>query len=387
MLKRAASHLKGMATGFVNNAINGAIGGFTSGFAPSISGNQAKVAAELLKKSPLEIDKSPKEKLNADPLQFSFIQYPIDLQNNDLGHYIIFYALSNKYDTPTTDLMVSAKMGAQVSFGTAAGDTDTGTATRLSNIRSLKNGQSIPPVKSENSVLSKFPSHTQTTAAIALYMPPGVSVKYSMSYDVQGTELSGTIANALGKAKSATNTAGQVKEVMRGLAGGLGSVGKKLIDEIGDNLSLGQPTQLLSKALGVAMNPHQEQFFEKPEFRSFDYTFDFWPKNEKEMDAVNKIIFLFKYHMHPTLDKASGGRLFKVPSEFEIHYANLGRENTYLNKISRCVLKDMSVKYGTDEQFSTFIPDTKGAAPVNTSLTLTFQENQFITKQDIYEGY
>jgi len=387
MLKRAASHLKGMATGFVNNAINGAIGGFTSGFAPSISGNQAKVAAELLKKSPLEIDKSPKEKLNADPLQFSFIQYPIDLQNNDLGHYIIFYALSNKYDTPTTDLMVSAKMGAQVSFGTAAGDTDTGTATRLSNIRSLKNGQSIPPVKSENSVLSKFPSHTQTTAAIALYMPPGVSVKYSMSYDVQGTELSGTIANALGKAKSATNTAGQVKEVMRGLAGGLGSVGKKLIDEIGDSLSLGQPTQLLSKALGVAMNPHQEQFFEKPEFRSFDYTFDFWPKNEKEMDAVNKIIFLFKYHMHPTLDKASGGRLFKVPSEFEIHYANLGRENTYLNKISRCVLKDMSVKYGTDEQFSTFIPDTKGAAPVNTSLTLTFQENQFITKQDIYEGY
>jgi len=387
MLKRAASHLKGMATGFVNNAINGAIGGFTSGFAPSISGNQAKVAAELLKKSPLEIDKSPKEKLNADPLQFSFIQYPIDLQNNDLGHYIIFYALSNKYDTPTTDLMVSAKMGAQVSFGTAAGDFDTGTATRLSNIRSLKNGQSIPPVKSENSVLSKFPSHTQTTAAIALYMPPGVSVKYSMSYDVQGTELSGTIANALGKAKSATNTAGQVKEVMRGLAGGLGTVGKKLIDEIGDNLSLGQPTQLLSKALGVAMNPHQEQFFEKPEFRSFDYTFDFWPKNEKEMDAVNKIIFLFKYHMHPTLDKASGGRLFKVPSEFEIHYANLGRENTYLNKISRCVLKDMSVKYGTDEQFSTFIPDTKGAAPVNTSLTLTFQENQFITKQDIYEGY
>tara|TARA_R110000822_G_scaffold310106_2_gene441430 strand:- start:272 stop:1432 length:1161 start_codon:yes stop_codon:yes gene_type:complete len=386
MLKRAASHLKGMSTGFVNNAINAA-GGFTSGFTSAISGNQSKVAAELLKKSPLEIDKSPKEKLGADPLQFSFIQYPIDLQNIDLGHYIVFYALSNNYDSPSTDLMVSAKMGAQISVGTAAGDFDTGTATRLTNIRKSQSNQSIPSVKAENSVLSKFPSHTQTTAAIALYMPPGVGVTYKMSYATEATELSGTIANALGKAKSATGTSGQIKEVLRGTAAGMGAIGKKLLDGFGDAFSLGKPSQLMSKAFGVAMNPHEEQFFEKPEFRSFDYTFDFWPKNEKEMDAVNKIIFLFKYHMHPTLDQAAGGVMFKVPSEFDIEYYNLGRQNTYLNKISRCVLKDMSVKYGTEEQFSTFIPDTKGAAPVTTSLTLTFQENQFITKQDIYEGY
>ena len=36
MLKRASSHLKGMATGFVNKAISG-VSGITSGFAPSIS--------------------------------------------------------------------------------------------------------------------------------------------------------------------------------------------------------------------------------------------------------------------------------------------------------------------------------------------------------------
>jgi len=144
MLKRAASHLKGMSTGFVNNAINAA-GGFTSGFTSAISGNQSKVAAELLKKSPLEIDKSPKEKLGADPLQFSFIQYPIDLQNIDLGHYIVFYALSNNYDSPSTDLMVSAKMGAQISVGTAAGDFDTGTATRLTRNGSWRKSLSEPP--------------------------------------------------------------------------------------------------------------------------------------------------------------------------------------------------------------------------------------------------
>ena len=115
MLKRASSHLKGMATGFVNKAISG-VSGITSGFAPSISGNQAKVAAELLKKSPLEIDYSTKEKMDNDPLQFSYIQYPIDLTQNELGHYILFYAISNKFDNASQDLMIAGQLGNKINL-------------------------------------------------------------------------------------------------------------------------------------------------------------------------------------------------------------------------------------------------------------------------------
>ena len=139
----------------------------------------------------------------------------------------------------------------------------------------------------------------------------------------------------------------------------------------------------MSKAFGVAINPHEEQFFEKPNFRSFDYNFEFFPRNREEMEAVKNIVFLFKYHMHPTLDKGAGGRLFRVPSEFEIHYAHLGEANQHLNKIARCVLKGMDVVYGPEEQFSAF----KGGAPVSTKITLQFEETQFITKDEIYEGY
>ena len=94
--------------------------------------------------------------------------------------------------------------------------------------------------------------------------------------------------------------------------------------------------------------------------------------------------------MHPGLDTSSiGGRLFKVPSEFEIHYAYFGQENEYLNKISNCVLQDMNVEYGPAEQWSAFKPDKngKGGAPVHTKVTLEFQETQFITKKEITEGY
>jgi len=387
MFKRAASHLKGMATGFLNNAIGGAVGNFTSGFGPTLSGNQSKVAAELLKKSPLEVDYDPKEKLDNDPLQFSHIQYPLDLTNNELGHYILFYALRNRFDTPQGASNI--KTAGSVTLGSTLADYDEGKTSQIKNLRELKNssGAVVTPLKSENSVLSEFPTHTETTAAIALYMPPGISVKYGMDYSLKETDLSGTIATALGKAKSAETTGDQIKAIIKGAAGAGIDIGKKLVDEVGQALELGAPSQLLSKAFGVAVNPHEEQFFEKPQFRSFDYSFEFWPKNKKEMEAVQKIIFLFKYHMHPRLDKGSGGRLFKVPSEFEIQYAHLGRQNTYLNRIARCILKDMTVNYGPEEQFSTFEPDTQGAAPVTTKLTLSFQETQFLTKSDIYEGF
>ncbi|MGA1049623.1 MAG: hypothetical protein ACO3UU_16585, partial [Minisyncoccia bacterium] len=81
MFKRVSTHLKSMATGFLGNSISSAL---TSGFSQS----QGKVAAELLKKSPFEVPSSPTEKIKADPLAFSNVQYPSDLTTNGTGHYI-----------------------------------------------------------------------------------------------------------------------------------------------------------------------------------------------------------------------------------------------------------------------------------------------------------
>ena len=389
MLKRASSHLKGMATGFANKAING-VSAFKSGFANSVSGNQAKVAAQLLKKSPFEVPDSPIAKATTDPLQFSHISYPRDLESNGLGHYILFYAMTNQFGDVEGDVKAAGKIGLQVNPG-GGGAPPSKRGGLFGNIRGLATGAGTPKpftaIKTENSVLAKKVTHKTATAAISIYMPPGVKVSYSMAYDVQGTDTAGTIAKAVGDSSDAASTADSLKTLLKGGAGAGASYGKKLIDEVGESLEMGRPAQLISKSVGVAFNPHEEQFFEKPNFRSFSYSFDFWPKNEDEMEDVNKIIFLFKYHMHPGMVEGAGGRLFKVPSEFEIHYAYLGLENEYLNKISRCVLKDMNVEYGPGEQFSTFRPGAKGAPPVNTKMTLEFTETQFITKKEIAEGY
>jgi len=106
------------------------------------------------------------------------------------------------------------------------------------------------------------------------------------------------------------------------------------------------------------------------------------------MEAVRNIIFLFKYHMHPEIDlSTTGARMFKVPSEFEIHYAYLDQENEHLNKISRVVCTKCNVSYGNDEQYSTFGRDSMGAAPVKHTVELEFKETEIMTKSKIVAGY
>ena len=382
MFKKASSHLKSLATGFLSNALNNGITGFTSGLSSSLSGSQAKVASQLLKKSPLET-RDPMDAINADPLSFSYVQYPIDLTNFETGHYMLFYSIANDFGSGSNlDFKAASRVG-QVT-GTEGGIV-------IDNLRQLKNssGGQLPPVKTENSVLSSFPQNTRVTSAVALYMPPGLKVSYGMDYATEDTGLAGTVANALGRASSAANTSEQVGAVVSGVKGAAVDYGKKLVGEITGGLEMGDPIKLASKAFGVAINPHQEQFFNKPNFRSFTYEFNFWPRSPEEVKKVNDIIFLFKYHAHPELDMNSetGGRYFRVPSEYEIHYAYLDKENEYLNKISKCVLKSIDVEYGPSEQFSTFEADSVGASPVTYKMSLTFEETQFLTKKQILAGY
>jgi hypothetical protein len=115
-LTNVTNHLKTMATGFADKAsglANGLTGGIT-GLLKSASGSQAKVAAQLLKKSPFEVPDSPIAKATADPLQFSHVSYPRDLESTGLGHCMIFYAMSNSYGDVEGDLKVGGRVSSQI---------------------------------------------------------------------------------------------------------------------------------------------------------------------------------------------------------------------------------------------------------------------------------
>ena len=104
------------------------------------------------------------------------------------------------------------------------------------------------------------------------------------------------------------------------------------------------------------------------------------PRSRAEALNVRRILNLFKFHMHPELSAA--GLFYLYPSEFEIRYFFKNKENTYFDKISTCVLKNMSVDYGGDI-FSSF----DDGIPVEINLTLQFQELELLTKERIAQGY
>ena len=381
MFKRVSSHLKSLATPFLSD-IAGTVNSLVQG-QNTISGQQGKVAAQLLKKSPFEKLDSPMEALKRDPLGFSQVQYPLDLTSNELGHYILFYTLQNKFTQGGRNGSSDLNMAAKVGLVNYDGNSD----FAQPSLKSLRQG-GTPEVKVDNSVLSKLPTHSTVTSAIALYMPPGVKVSYKNSYEAEATELSGDIAKTFGNVKSAASTADQLKAIGQGAISGLGQYGKNVIGEAISMVGAGDPVKLLSKSLGVAVNPQQEQFYVGPDFRSFQYSFDFWPRSQAELDAANNIILLFKYHSHPDLELSkSGGRMFFVPSEFEIHYLHMGKQNQYMNKISKCVCTSVDVDYGPEGEFKTFVADGRGAAPVHYKLTLGFTELELMTKDKIYNGY
>ena len=361
------------------------------------NGSTAKFASALSNTGSTEKNTSPQENLKRDPLSFAGLRYPLDIGSEGLGHYIVFYCISNNFGEGTaSDKVMAARMGLTKPVTNA----EQGEEAEIKDLR-VNSGQAEPgsvnSVKANNSVLSKFPTHSKATGAIALYLPPGVKVSYAMSYETEPTDLSGQLLGTLGEAKNATSGLEALKTLAGGAAGGsIGEIGKAIGGLFG-SANVGDFVKLGSKALGVAINPHEEQFFNKPNFRTFNYAFTFFPKSEDEMEMVHNIIWLFKYHMHPGFDRSSmGGRVFKVPSEFEIFYYYKNNQNDFLNKITRCALTKMDVTYGPEGRFSSFNEYSmstglgevvKGAPPVQTNLELSFEEMTFITKSDIERGY
>ena len=111
------------------------------------------------------------------------------------------------------------------------------------------------------------------------------------------------------------------------------------------------------------------------------------PKNQDEADMIRKIIFAFKANMLPEFEGGNrAGRRLIVPNTFDIQYMYVGKTNEYLHNISTCVLQDMTVQYG-GSRYKTFDANSEGAPPVETSLSLNFQEMELITRERVFEGF
>jgi hypothetical protein len=201
--------------------------------------------------------------------------------------------------------------------------------------------------------------------AIALYIDGPPTVRYAAQYSNKDL---GTLAGLAAGGISAVASG-------EGVAGAAALFAQSAQAIAGVNIA-----DVVGSAAKVALNPFKEVLFEAIDFRTFNFKYRFFPKSVEEANSVEKIIKLFKFHMHPDL---SANKLFFIyPSEFEIAYYFENKENLYFHRLKPCVLESMDIAYG-GEQFSTF----RDGKPTEINMTLTFRETEILTKKQIRDGY
>ena len=346
--KSLKNHIGNLASGFVSGQISNFL---NSGKAK----DSGKVSAQLLKKGPFDIPDSPSQKVRENPLSFSPVQYPLDLGSNELGHYILFESGFIGYSPQVSAFRNSNE----------AGTADGGT------------------VRTTPKITAKVPGHSITTSGIALYMPNSVKVSYNQSYDTD-TEagLAGDF-EATGVAVSgAEGAAAKVEAALQGVVGSTARNAKAILGEFVALAGAGDPVRFAAKRAGVAINPRNETFYSSPQQRSFSFEFDFWPRNMKEAEAVEKIIAIFKYNSAPGFADKTQHSVFTIPNYWRISYMYNNGENPHLNKIGACYCQDVNIDYAPDGQYTTF----ENGMPVHTKMTVTMLEDRIITKSDIEAG-
>ena len=366
------------------------------GGSKGLSATPKAAAVDLLKKSPLEMKTgSPTAHLVKNPLEFTNIQFPRDL---GLGgcHFIIFYSISNnksldrdrKFNNQIGVAIDSEDMGTY--YDSATGKT--GSTGKRYNVKKLKQsrtgGEIVIGRPAPNSVLSGgLATHSTVTGGVSLYMPPGIKASYSAETGHSELGKAGLAAGAISRAMAGGTTEKAVEEALKGLGGFALTAARDLAIGAAEAAGFGDIDGAISKVTATAQNNFSEAIFEKINERSFSYTFKLIARNKDEAEDINKIIKFFKFHMHPELDMANGGRYFRSPSEFEIHYAYNDQKNNYLHELSRCVCNSVEVDYGGGD-FQTFRQfDVEGAAPVNVSMSLGFTETTVLTKEEIAKNY
>ena len=350
----------------------------------------------------------PEELVGAD-YDASTYRYPLDVGNYDKGHYIVFHVNAQEKtqfdnnrsgDEPQAirDMKVmSAIRGSENAVGAIADKVRQSSGTALGE--AIKNtwNRNIPePIKDAVSggiedlraLDSRFVRKIyRTTETVALYMPDSLQFGYEQSYN----EASLSDNAAMGMAAFGNSLMDMVKS------------GKSL-KNIGSNMSpflynyllsnnsmlgsLGKP--LFTAISGVVQNPMIEVLYTSPNLRSFNFTFMFYPRSEAEAREVQKIISTFRFHQAPEVKSGSSGYFLVPPSEFDIKFMYFGQENPNIDKISTCVLQNISVDYTAGGQWVAYeiegdnSPSIGGTGtPVGIAMTLAFKETRIVTKESL----
>lgn len=365
---------------------------------------------------------SPLDSLTGSETPFGVLQYPVDIDNPDYGHFIMFHVVETVQGSGGATGVLGADpiLLSLTSLGKTAAQADIINRGRK-RIESTQNALKTAGAWTTSLIsFQQIVSKQETVETIILYMPEKLTSSYAMEYQGEKMRIAaGVLSGGAAFYEKFMDIIGagtiidpSVKEQMRkDLATEVGmALSVKLIDQLGSiaGLNVGAGP-LAERNLRFVANPHMQFLYRSVNQRTFEYTFNFVPRNFRESVAIDNIIRTFKYYSHPELLNNTG-RFHGFPAEFDIQYiskfsSETGvsfQENDWLNRVGRCYLSDVVVDYAAAGTFSTFKPssaatpeklrgesqaDRFGNPPTHVTLSLKFSELETLNRKHIQEGF
>ena len=292
------------------------------------------------------------------------LSFPSNLGSENVQHYIMFTIKPTAPSSLTLDFMSLA--GEVMESIGSSDETTAPSEDRFINIGDFSTGR-------EN-----ITRPTKDPEYVALYLPSVITNNQSAKYnDVE----MGNVVSLLTRGVNVNNLSDLAKRF----------VANKAKQSAGAELSsLAGAYEIKA---GKVTNNQIESVFETIDRRTFQFDFRMIPRNPREAKNIQSIVKKFRSNMAPSIPPNDSGDVnatfMTVPSLFEIEFISKGKRNNTLPRIQESICTTCNVNYGGERisLFSDLETEDGEFHPVETTMTLTFQEIPIITKEKIEDGF
>jgi len=249
-----------------------------------------------------------------------------------------------------------------------------------------------PKFKRANEVTRTF----KFEKSIYLPLPANITDSYAASYNAEnlyffGNALKGQFDNLMQQngTKSVSNimTKESLNKAVSGLADVIENTSAADIGAIGGTYlmsGMGGPLAGAAKSsFQVTTNPFPVMIYSGTGFKSFSFSWVFYPESYQESELIKTIVGYFRREMLPEQHEQYSS-ILKTPAIFEIKM----RPDEHTKQFKRCVITGMDVNYtpsGPAFIYNDIENQGDLRVPAAVSLTLNFQEIEIWLANDFHE--
>lgn len=222
-------------------------------------------------------------------------------------------------------------------------------------------------VQKDNGNSTKVFSNTFVRSNQSITLPIPHNLEFNLQTNWNKTDL-GQVGMAIDQATDYKDISGA------GAVELLKQMGISTVGSIASKLANGalKGKELASLATASVANSYAETLFQSVDSRKFNFSWTLTPRNQKEAEALDNMLRLFRFHMLPEFrkDVGNGNAYLLYPSSFDIVFWQDGAPNRYIPRISTCALVNVTTNYTPN---GAYIKTTAGS-PNSYNLTLQFNE-------------